>query len=210
MNSKAKIMSSSSDSDSDSDGILTTKNVAVDFKSLEKKGAKLELSDDGENESPKKKKSKVQFNNASPSKKTPSFDAVSTASARSSASRFSMKSRISIESDKLSMQLFELGVIMNLDQFEMECKNKAEEQYKQLLTKFPKLVENRKRINEENRDDTRYNLGKEELFKMSRPQLIKENEKLRTRIKTMQKQLEELGNEYIKISSEISKLKGED
>ena len=205
-------MSYSSSSDSDN-GILTTKNVDVDFKQLEKKGAKIELSDDDIPLQSPPKKTKVVFNAPVNERPRKSFDAQSVSSFRSTASRFSTQSKFSqktyqTESDRLSQQFRALGLNINEDEFNLECSEKAKAIYDDMLKKnFEKLLKNRKRIQEENRTHDRFNLKKEELYKLSRAELIKQNEKLRTRIIAIKKQLNEKNQEYLELSQQYENLK---
>ena len=202
--------SSYSSSDSD-DGILTTKNVAVDFKRLEQRGAEIELSDDDLPIQSPPKRSKVQFSPNYSKKPSKPVDAQSVASTRSSVSRYSIRSNFSqktyaSESDKLSRQFERLGLNMNLDEFEMECEKKAKENYEKMVqNKFKKLIDNRKKIRSENRTNERFNLKREQLFKLSRPDLIKKNEQIRTQIANLKKQIKEIDNETIMVSQELEK-----
>ena len=206
--SSSTTSSSSSSSDSE-DGILTTKNVAVDFKKLEKRGAEIELSDDDIPIQSPPKKAKVQFSPSYNTKPSKPADAQSVASTRSSVSRYSIRSNFSqktyaSESDKLSRQFERLGLNMNLDEFEMECEKKAKENYERMVqNKFKKLIENRNKIRSENRTSERFNLKREQLFKLSRPELIKRNEQIRTQIANLKKQIKEIEKETIEVSAKL-------
>lgn len=204
------MFSSSDENDSmieTEDGILTTKNVQVDYKKLEAKGAKLNLSDDDLEIQHAKKKKKVEFNQPAPPP-AKQFDNKSIVSAASKVSRISQRStasKISIEADRLSVQIQNLG--LNEDEINITCQEKAEQHYQRMINKkFKNFLENSEKVRKSNETSERLEISKEELYKMPRYQLIYKNQHLKVLIKKLEKQKKALEQEFVDLSKELDDL----
>ncbi|EAY13811.1 hypothetical protein TVAG_468270 [Trichomonas vaginalis G3] len=189
------------------DGILTTKNVKVDYKNLEAQGAEIKLSDDELTIQKNTKPKKVAFDAPAPSP-SKQYDAKSVASTASKASRISKKStasKIEIENDRLSVMINNLG--LNEDEINFQSQQQAEARYKKMVEKkFKVFIENSEKIRKSNETSERNNISIEELYKMPRHKLLYENEKLKVRIQSLEKQRKELDEKFITLSKRLEQL----
>ena len=171
-------------SDEFENNIINTQNIIIEFEEIEKKGTKIKFSSDEENNFEgisKKNKNKVKIDNSGISVYS---------NAKTSVTKYTSNSKLSkaprSEADRLSQAFSKLNLGIGEDEFEFDAQKSAEAYYHLMLNnRFSKILENRKKIHEDIKNNERFNLKKEDLFKMPRQKLIKENIKIKKKIKKL-------------------------